>query len=124
MAVESRTVPHLPVDAAVPVFSIQEAGFSLWHLPREIPPGRDDVIAGLFDVSGERLVAHLHSCEASDGSWASPGCDVAGCRQPHDAGIFYKAMHRADARGVTARLGYPHTATQWVETRRVALGAA
>ena len=44
--------------------SIQEAGFSLWHLPRELPPGRDNVFAGLFDVSGELLVANLHSFEA------------------------------------------------------------
>jgi hypothetical protein len=37
----------------VPVCSIQETGFSLWRLPRELPPGCDDVFAGLFDISGE-----------------------------------------------------------------------
>ena len=64
MAAESCTVPHLEVDAAVPVCSIQEAGFRRWRLPREIPPGREDVFADLFDVSGERLVAKLHSFKA------------------------------------------------------------
>jgi hypothetical protein len=60
VAAESRTGSYLEVDAAVPVCSIQEAGFSLWRLPRDIPPGRDDVFADLFDVIGKRQVANLH----------------------------------------------------------------
>src|SRR6266446_4380155 len=43
---------------------MQEAGCSLWRLLREIPPGRDDVFAGLCDVRGERLVATLPAFEA------------------------------------------------------------
>jgi hypothetical protein len=47
----------------------------------EITPAVADR-ASLFDVSGERLVAHLHSFDASHDYGASPGCDVVGSRQP------------------------------------------
>jgi beta-mannosidase len=57
---ELRTVPHLEADAAVPVFSIQESGFSPWRLPPEIPPGHYEIFADLFDAGGELLAANLH----------------------------------------------------------------
>jgi hypothetical protein len=104
----------------VPVCSIQEAGFSLWRLPREIPPGRDDVFAGLFDVSGELLVANLHSFEArplllgfsrmrrrrlpptsprvvAPASTAHPSLDLPP-RQRLDSSTLWRARKRLDSR--------------------------
>ena len=83
-------------------------------------PGRDHVFAGLFDVSGARLAAHLHSCEARPWLWgfsrmrrrwlpptwprvvapastAHPGLDLPP-RQRLDSSTRWHARQRLDSR--------------------------
>ena len=60
---EERAVPHLDADGLLPVFAIEEHGFSPWTVPGDAPPGEYAVFAELFGPDGELLAANEHPFE-------------------------------------------------------------